>query len=284
MIAIVKRNCKIYFNNRTNVLFSLLGSLIVFGLYVLFLRKNTISQVEQLKNGALLIDMWLLGGILSVTALTTSLSILGQMIRDKAQNKFMDFSITDTTPFALLVGYFLSAVIISIMMQIAVFVICLAYFAKQETLMLSTDLIIKVVILMVLSALTATSFNLVLLSFVKNEETLRTLGNIFGALSGFLCTAYIPVGNFSGTALTIIKIFPMSYASSSFRRTLIAPILNDFSSAESEALKKSLGVGYLWHNQLSTAQFELIFLGLTILISLVIIGLLSRKILRVTLA
>ncbi|MBS7576910.1 MULTISPECIES: ABC transporter permease [unclassified Enterococcus] len=284
MIAIVKRNCKIYFNNRTNVLFSLLGSLIVFALYVLFLRENTISQVEQLKNGALLIDMWLLGGILAVTALTTSLSTLGQMIRDKAQNKFMDFSITDTAPFSLLAGYFFSAVIISVLMQLVVFIVCLAYFAKQEALLLSIDLIIKTFILIILSALTATSFNLVLLSFVKSEETLKTLGSIFGALSGFLCTAYVPVGNFSGAALTIIKIFPMSYASSSFRRTLMTPILSDFSVAQSEALKKSLGVGYLWHNQLSGAHFELFFLGLTILVSLVIIGILSRKILQVTLA
>lgn len=284
MKAIIKRNCKIYFNNKTNLFFSLLGALIVFFLYILFIRKNTISQVSDLTNGALLIDMWLLGGVLSVTALTTSFSVLGQLIEDKSENKFMDFSITDVKAFPLLVGYFFSAVFISIIMQIVIFAICLGYFNLQEKLILSPTIVSKVFGMMILTALTATSFNLVICSFVKKTTTLNTIGNMFGALSGFLCTAYIPVGNFSGIALTVIKVFPMSYASSGFRRVLMMPILQDFPSAQQETLMANLGVGYKWHDQLSSFNFEIVFLCLTILICLVIIGLMSKKIQQVTLA
>lgn len=40
MWAMTKRNLKLYFSNKASVFFSLLGALIAFILYVIFLQKN----------------------------------------------------------------------------------------------------------------------------------------------------------------------------------------------------------------------------------------------------
>lgn len=107
MKAITKRNMLIYFKNRTNILFSLMGSLIVFVLYLVFIRQNMLKQVENLSNGSILMDMWMTGALLTVTAWTTSFSTLGQLIKDKTSNKFMDFKMTETSSYKLILGYFL---------------------------------------------------------------------------------------------------------------------------------------------------------------------------------
>lgn len=39
MVAMTKRNLKLYFSNKMSVFFSLLGALIAFGLYIIFLQK-----------------------------------------------------------------------------------------------------------------------------------------------------------------------------------------------------------------------------------------------------
>lgn len=40
MVAIIKRNILIYFRKFSNIMFSLLGSMIFFFIYILFLRKK----------------------------------------------------------------------------------------------------------------------------------------------------------------------------------------------------------------------------------------------------
>ena len=61
MRALCKRNLKIYFSNSVTVFFSLLGGLIVFGLYLLFLRKNMVTQFDNLTDGPIIADFWEIG-------------------------------------------------------------------------------------------------------------------------------------------------------------------------------------------------------------------------------
>ena len=48
MLALVKRNCLLYFRNRSGVVFSLLGALISFILYLVFLKDNIESSWSQI--------------------------------------------------------------------------------------------------------------------------------------------------------------------------------------------------------------------------------------------
>lgn len=253
MIALCKRNLKIYFSNSMTVFFSLLGALIAFGLYLLFLRKNMLTQFDSLLDGPVIADFWVLGGILATTSLTTSFTVLGQFIKDKAENKFMDFIITDKKASHLLIGYFLSGFIISFLMQIAVLILCLSYFYFHENSQFTFMMGLKTLKIIVLSSLNATAVNLILCTFIKTENTLRTISSILGAVSGFMCTAYLPIGSFSGFTETIIKILPISYASSSFRRIFLSPLFTSIPSDQVTSLKEHLGVGYIWDGYLTSA-------------------------------
>ncbi|EUJ42204.1 ABC transporter permease [Brochothrix campestris] len=275
MTAILHRNLLLYFKNRTNVFFSLLGALIVFVLYVLFLRKNMLTTVVSIPNGAELLDRWLLGAILTVTALTTSFSALGQLIKDKTSHKLVDFSITDLRSYQLLSGYFLSAMVIATLMQVAVFVVCYGYFYLVNGMTIAGSEIGKLCGLMVLTALCASAISLVICLLIQTEATLRTVGSILGALAGFITGAYIPIGNVSGVAEWAIKANPLSYASSLFRHVLMDAKLAKLPSDEAVYLKTYLGVAYEWQGQLTTPMVELavligvcvVFTGLVLLLS-----------------
>lgn len=277
MNALCKRNLKIYFSNSIAVFFSLLGALIVFGLYLLFLRKNMVTQFDRLTDGPIISDFWVLGGLLATTSITTSFAAVSQFVKDKAENKFMDFIITGKKASHLLSGYFLSGVIISFCMQVVVLILCLVYFQFQENNQFTFIMGLKAVGIILLSSLNATAINLIVCTFIKTESTLLTINNILGAISGFMCTAYLPIGSFSGFTEIIIKILPISYASSSFRRIFISPIITDMPHEQLLTLKEYLGIGYTWNNHISTSDTDIIVLITSSVFCLLILYLCGKK-------
>ncbi|MFB5361318.1 ABC transporter permease [Enterococcus faecalis] len=284
MNALCKRNLKIYFSNSIAVFFSLLGALIVFGLYLLFLRKNMVTQFDRLTDGPSISDFWVLGGLLATTSITTSFAAVSQFVKDKAENKFMDFIITGKKASHLLSGYFLSGVIISFCMQVVVLILCLVYFQFQENNQFTFIMGLKAVGIILLSSLNATAINLIVCTFIKTESTLLTINNILGAISGFMCTAYLPIGSFSGFTEIIIKILPISYASSSFRRIFISPIITDMPHEQLLTLKEYLGIGYTWNNHISTSDTDIIVLITSSVFCLLILYLCGKKIAQLSLS
>ena len=83
MLALLKRDFLLYFRNRSGVFFSLLGALISFLLYIIFLQKNLMDAWSQLPDNKSLLNNWLMGGTLAVTGITTSFTALTQMVQDR---------------------------------------------------------------------------------------------------------------------------------------------------------------------------------------------------------
>ena len=90
MLALLKRNFLLYFRNRSGVFFSLLGALISFILYIIFLQKNLTDAWAQLPNSGPLLNNWLMSGTLAVTGITTSLAALTQLVKDREGSLFIE--------------------------------------------------------------------------------------------------------------------------------------------------------------------------------------------------
>ena len=52
MTALVFRHLKLYFRNKSNVFFSILGALIAFVLYLVFLQKNLETSCKQIPDSS----------------------------------------------------------------------------------------------------------------------------------------------------------------------------------------------------------------------------------------
>ena len=102
---LVKRNTLNFFRDRSAVFFSVLSTLIILALMVVFLGSmNSASVVDVLAqyggerdtaadeaNAKHLIQMWTLAGILVVNSVTVTLTALGCMVSDETRNRLASF-------------------------------------------------------------------------------------------------------------------------------------------------------------------------------------------------
>jgi len=123
MIAnMVKRNLRIFFRDKVAVFFSLMGVIIIIGLYVLFLGElisGYVTSVPAIGDGArFLMDSWIMGGVLAAASITTCMGAFGIMIDDKAKHIIKDFQVAPIKRSKLVLSYILSSIIIGIVMSL----------------------------------------------------------------------------------------------------------------------------------------------------------------------
>ena len=86
MKIMVKRNLKIYFQDKASVFFSMLSVIIIFALYIFFIGDSISSGLKFLPHPNRLMRAWMLAGMLASASITTSLGAYGVMISDR-ENK-----------------------------------------------------------------------------------------------------------------------------------------------------------------------------------------------------
>ncbi|WP_447449273.1 hypothetical protein [Streptococcus iniae] len=129
--------------------------------------------------------------------------------------------LTDVSPLKLHLGYFLSASIISLIMQVVVFLVMQTYFAWQDQLSISPELFPQLLLIALLSSLQASLFATLVLQFVKTMAIESRLGTIIGTASGFLVGVYMPVGVLPDLGKIVVKGTPGAYIASLYRQVLL---------------------------------------------------------------
>lgn len=218
MLAIAKRNLLLYFKSKSNIFFSLLGSLIVFGLFVIFIRQNLIDGFKGIENRKQIADMWMLGALIPVTAITTSFS----MISDKLADKFLDFSLTDRSDQQIVLGYYFSATFLALCMQIFVFALCMIYFHFEEGKSLTIKQISVMLLFILVTAFLAAAINLLIGGFLNSQIALSSVSGIISAMAGFVMGGYVPIGEVSKVVRQIIQFFPLTYSAAGMKSCLLA--------------------------------------------------------------
>lgn len=183
MLAMVKRNMMLYFRNRSGVIFSLLGALISFVLYLVFLKKGISSNWVGISHKNQLLDTWLISGTLAITGITTTLTALSQMVKDKEQHVVEDLSLTDAGPMSIRFGYLLSATLIGIIMQLIMLVLMGLYFNVTDKISFQMSQVVPTLGIMVLSAILATLVNAILVNRLKSVDSFGRLTTIIGTAS-----------------------------------------------------------------------------------------------------
>ncbi|PAK78669.1 ABC transporter permease [Lentilactobacillus parakefiri] len=221
MRSLCSRNLLLYFKNKTSVFFSLLGAMISFILFVVFLKQNMVQEWHHMPDSIKMMDLWLIGGTLSVTAITTTLTTLGRMIIDESRGVLNDFYLTDVSRFKIKISYMLSAAMIGFMMQMMMLAVMLGYFALADGLAIPWPKTVPLVILALISALVSVAVNMLIVQFVHRVETMNAIDSVISAAAGFLVGTYIPIGVLPHFAQVIIKLTPGAYVSSLYRQIMM---------------------------------------------------------------
>ena len=89
--SLISRNIKIYFRDRTLLLLSLLSVFIVILLYAVFLQQTQLDAIKALvgstDDSKAMVNEWMVAGLLSITAVTTTLGAFGIMVKDKESKR-----------------------------------------------------------------------------------------------------------------------------------------------------------------------------------------------------
>ncbi len=249
MIMMVNRNLKRYFRDRASVFFSVLSVLIVFALYVFFLGDIMMSgSLKDTDGSKFLMDSWIMAGILAITGMSTTMGVLGIMVEDRAEKISKDFLTSPIKRSHLAGGYILSAFIIGVIMSIYTFILAEIYIIARGGELLSALNMLKVFGVILLSVISSSAMTFFLVSFFKSQNAFAAVSTIMGTALGFLTGIYIPIGSLNGTIQFLIKIFPVSYSGSLFRKIMMQQAISKtFASAPVgivDSFERDLGVVY----------------------------------------
>ncbi|MCH6232093.1 ABC transporter permease [Microbacterium sp. CFH 31415] len=286
--AIVHRNLRLFFRDRLNVFFSLLGAVILFGLYTLFLGNLQTAGLADSLPGAstadvqAFVDSWMFAGILLITTVTTGLGGLAVLVDDDQSGRFRDFLVSPLRPSQFVLGYLLSAVAVALVLSVFVLVISILYLGVLRGTWLGAAAIARSFAIVALSCVAFTAFSALIVSFVRTNGAFSGLATIVGTVLGFIAAAYIPIGVFPEGVANVVAALPFAQAGMLLRREFsdetLAVITADAPGAE-EPLRAMYGL------DLSIGDWEVpgwvvivVLIGISVVCTAVSAGRMRRRI------
>ena len=236
LIGLVKRNLMVYFKDVQAVIFSLLTSIIVFVLYLLFLKGSFVNAITDAMRGLedfvakedvqMFANTILLSGIMGSALITVSFATLNTFVRDKETRIAEDVLTTPISRAKIVTSYFVSSSIASTLMTSFIFTVGLTILSASGKIYMTVADIVKSYGSIALGALSATAFLMIIVTFFKDTASSAAFFGILSAAAGFVIGAYIPISEFSSGVKTICYIFPASHVTVILRNTLMNGVLD----------------------------------------------------------
>lgn len=267
MKIMVKRNLKIYFQDKAAVFFSMLSVIIIFALYIFFIGDSISSGLKFLPHPNRLMRAWMLAGMLASASITTSLGAYGVMISDRENKTIKDFYSSPVSRRQIAGGYIITGFIISIIMSIFTLIFGEIYMGMIGGAVLDMDILLKLFGVIVLSAFASSAIASFIISFLKTNSAYSAASMIVGTLIGFLVGAYIPIGNLPENVQWLVKYFPCAHSAVLYRQLLMeSSIKENFANQPTVVLKETkeiLGVVFVYNGHTASAWMSVVALLIT---------------------
>ena len=136
VLALMNRNRKLFFKDKGMLFTSMITPVILIVLYATFLAKvfrdsftaaipDMITISDELINGT--VAAQLTASLMAVSCITVTFCVNLTMVQDKANGTRKDFDVSPVSSRKIYLGYFLSTVANSLMVNGLAFVLCLGY-------------------------------------------------------------------------------------------------------------------------------------------------------------
>lgn len=239
-IGLTKRNILIYFKDVLAIIFSLMTSMIVFVLYLLFLKgtfvdalTSTMRGLENIVNSGD-IDMFvngiLLSGILGTTLITVPYTCLQTIVKDKEAGVNSDICSTPLKRWKIILSYFVSAAICAFIVTGIILTVGLIVLNTMGDTHMGVIQIAQAYGIVLLGSVSSTALFMVVVLLFKNTSTCTAFFGILSAASGFVIGAYIPLSQFSGSVQSFCNLFPASHITSMIRNVLLSGIADSINN------------------------------------------------------
>ena len=243
-LGLTKRNLLLFFKDKQSILFSLLTSMIVLALYLLFLKDTFVnamdSAINQFPGLSSFIDkndkemfanLILLTGILGSAMITVPYNCLITLVKDRENKVDYDILATPLKRGQIIFSYFVSAALSSAILTSMILAIGLGVIGMQGDIYLGIGDIVKAFGVVALGSISATSIFMIVVLFFKSVSASGAFFGMLSAASGFIIGAYIPISQFSESVQTVCNIFPASQITIVLRNVLINGLLEHMNTS-----------------------------------------------------
>ena len=278
MVALFRRNLKIYFSNITGVIMSCLGALISFFIYIGFLQNNLEKSWQNLPHVTKILDLWMIAGIVAVSGITTAFQALGQQVTDQETHAVADFQLTGLSQFKQNLAYVLSGVVVSFLMQIITFIVMAAYFALVDKVRIPHEAYLPGLVFIFVSAIAATLLDEIIVLFMHSSTTFSRFSAVLGAAAGFAVATYLPYGILVSGAQNLVKLVPSSYEAAALRGFLLKQTLGTLPNNVKRHLINYLGIQFkINSNRLNNMLILLLMIVILILVIIMLSLITDRR-------
>lgn len=272
MNVLISRNLKLFFRDRMAVFFSLLAVFISITLYVLFLASTmTDGELGQLTNGREILNLWLLGGLMSMGAVTTTLAGFETMITDRVDGKEKDFFVSSMPRWRLAASYIIAAIVIGFVMVSITLLIGMIYFYAADGVTLTMYQIGRALLISLGNVTVSAVIFFPLMQLLKSRGAYSNLSALLGTLVGFLLGVYIPIGALPSFAQTLIKVFPITHGCALLRSLFTHDLLTQAIPASDIVKEVEAELGNtltLGDHLMSTNEHVLMLAGIALIFAL----------------
>ncbi|MBO7409478.1 MAG: ABC transporter permease [Candidatus Methanomethylophilaceae archaeon] len=281
VFAFSKRCCLLYFRDRSAVFFSLMASLIVVMLYLLFLRESLISGNEDVKDMGHLVDAWVLSGIVGITSVTCSSAALQTMVTDRGERMSDDFTVTPMGPYRLAAGYVLSTFLTGLIMSYIMLAVSVVYMVMTDCPLSASGVIVSA-LLVLPASLSGSVIMFAVTTFIKTVGAFSGMYTVVSVAIGFVTGIYIPFGSMPSIVGTSAVFVPATQMSSLFRKFLAGDAmdnsLGDAPAATLEEFRTDMGFDlFIGDTEFTVLASLLYVLAVTVVFFLIAVWNVRRK-------
>lgn len=236
--GLIKRNLLLFFKDWQSILFSLLTSIIVLVLYLLFLKGTFVSAIQSAmeqypglasmvlqKDIDMFTNLFLLSGILGSAMISVPFSCITVLVKDRANKVDYDILATPMKRGQIIFAYFVSAVLTSTLLTDIILAVGLIGIRMQGNMYLNISQVVKAFSIVALGSISASAIFMIVVLFFKTVSACEAFFGILSAASGFVIGAYIPISQFSNEVQTVCNLFPASQITIMLRNILLNGLL-----------------------------------------------------------
>ena len=244
ILGFIKRNVLLFFKDWQSILFSLLTSIIVLVLYLLFLKGTFVSAIQRAmeqypgpasmvpqKDIDMFANLFLLSGILGSAMISVPFSCITVLVKDRANKVDYDILATPMKREQIILAYFVSAVLTSILLNSIILAVGLIGIRMQGNMYLNISQVVKAFSVVALGSISASAIFMIIVLFFKTVSACEAFFGILSAASGFVIGAYIPISQFSNEVQTVCNLFPASQITIMLRNILLNGLLEHINTS-----------------------------------------------------
>ena len=244
ILGFIKRNILLFFKDWQSILFSLLTSIIVLVLYLLFLKGTFVSAIQSAmeqypglasmvpqKDIDMFANLFLLSGILGSAMISVPFSCITVLVKDRANKVDYDILATPMKRGQIIFAYFVSAVLTSTLLNSIILAVGLIGIRMQGNMYLNISQVVKAFSIVALGSISASAIFMIIVLFFKTVSACEAFFGILSAASGFVIGAYIPISQFSNEVQTVCNLFPASQITIMLRNILLNGLLEHINTS-----------------------------------------------------